>query len=172
MPRKPNPYNPPCVRCGHPHTVRDGGTREDRQRWLCRACGRTFGPTTGTPVSRRWTTPTWSRLRTSPPEVARALLVVRERGTLAAAEEETGHRYETIGRWLRAIADPNATDYAQKLTEALAHEFHLSESEIDAFWAFVRAWRPRAGRGVASVLPGMSADRDARSPDNRASRPE
>jgi transposase-like protein len=172
MPRRPNPVNPPCVRCGHPHTVRDGSNREDRQRWLCRACRRTFGPTTGTSVSRRWTTPLWSRLRTSPQEVARTLLVVRERGTLAAAEEQTGHQYETIGRWLQAIADANATPYAQRLTEALVQEFHLSEREVEAFWSFVRGWRPRAGSVVAPIPPAISARRDESPRDDGEGRPE
>jgi len=38
------------------------------------------------------------RLRVTPAEVARTLLVVMRRGSLSAAEEITGHEYETIGR--------------------------------------------------------------------------
>ena len=41
------------------------------------------------------------RLHTSAAEVAQALLVVMRRGSLRAAEEITGHTYETIGAWLR-----------------------------------------------------------------------
>ncbi len=44
------------------------------------------------------------RLRVPPAEVARALLIVMRRGSLSAVEEITGHKYETIGRWLRAAA--------------------------------------------------------------------
>jgi hypothetical protein len=62
--------------------------------------------------------------------VARTLLVVMRRGSLSAAEEITGHKYETIGRWLRMAA--------QHATEVLVHDLHLSEVEVDAFWSFVK----------------------------------
>jgi hypothetical protein len=73
------------------------------------------------------------RLRTPPEEVSRALLVVMRRGSLRAAEEITGHKYETIGRWLCLAAD-----HAEALTEVLVHELELSTLEIDEFWSFVQ----------------------------------
>lgn len=114
---------PPCPRCGAAATVRTGHTR-GRQRWRCAACQRTFGSTTGTAVFR---------LKTPPTEVAHALLLVLRRGSLRAAEELTGHKYETIGRWLRQAATHAAT-----LTEALVTDLHLSEVEVDEFWSFVQ----------------------------------
>ncbi len=71
-------------------------------------------------------------LKTPPAEVARALLVVLRRGSLLAAEEVTGHKYETIGRWLR-----RAAAHAEALTAALVHDLHLTEVEVDEFWSFV-----------------------------------
>lgn len=123
MARRPSPDNPPCPHCGEKHTVRNGH-KDGRQRWVCRGCGRSFGPTFGTPVYR---------LHTSPAEVARALLIVMRRGSLSAAEEITGHKYETIGRWLRMAAD-----HAEAITQALVHDLHLSQVEVDAFWSFVK----------------------------------
>lgn len=115
--------NPPCPRCGHASTVRTGHTR-GRQRWRCAGCQRSFGPTTGT---------TMYRLKTPPAEVAHALLVVLRRGSLLAAEELTGHKYETISRWLR-----HAAAHAAALTDALVRDLHLTEVEVDEFWSFVR----------------------------------
>lgn len=123
MEQTPDPIHPPCPRCGHGPTVRTGHTR-GRHRWRCADCGRTFGPTTGTAVFR---------LKTPPAEVARALLVVLRRGSLRAAEEVTGHKYETIGRWLR-----QAATHADTITAALATDLHLTEVEVDEFWSFVR----------------------------------
>jgi len=80
--------NPPCPYCRGTHVIKNGH-KGGRQRWLCRDCGRTFGPTYGTPMYR---------LYTPPNEVARTLLVVMRCGSLSAAEEITGHKYETIGR--------------------------------------------------------------------------
>lgn len=73
------------------------------------------------------------RLRTPPAEVGRTLLILMRRGSLSAAEEISGHKYETIGRWLRIAAR-----HAQAITEVLVQELHLTEVEVDAFWSFVK----------------------------------
>jgi transposase-like protein len=123
MNRKPHSQNPPCPRCGATHVIKNG-SKGGRPRWVCRNCGRSFGPTLGTAMYR---------LRATPTEVARTLLVVMRRGSLSAAEEITGHKVETIRRWLRAAAR-----HAEALTEVLVHDLHLSEVEVDAFWSFVK----------------------------------
>ncbi|MBI4499448.1 MAG: IS1 family transposase [Chloroflexi bacterium] len=113
-------------RCGHggsPRTVSTGSSR-GHQQWACRAGGRSFRTTTGTPLAR---------LKTPVDEIARALLVVLRRGSLRAAEEITGHKYETIGRWLR-----RAGQHAEALTEVLVHDLQLTEVGVDEFWSFVR----------------------------------
>jgi transposase-like protein len=129
---------PGCPRCGDGHTVRNGTVR-GRQRWLCRACRRTFGPTTGTPLAG---------LHTDLAEVARALLAVLRRGSLRAAEEQTGHKDETIGAWLR-----RAGEHAERLTAVLVEELPLSDVAVDEFWSFVRKkgarGRTRASAGAA-----------------------
>lgn len=124
MARHPSPGNPPCPRCGATSVVKDGHTPTGQQRWQCRGCGQSFGPTLGTPLYR---------LHTPAAEVARSLLVVMRRGSLSAAEEITGHKYETLGRWLRAAAA-----HAEALTDALVYDLQLSAVEVDAFWSFVR----------------------------------
>jgi transposase-like protein len=132
--------NPPCPRCGHRPTVRNGRTR-GRQRWVCAGCDHSFGPTTGTVVYR---------LRTPPAEVARALLVVLRRGSLLAAEEVTGHKYETISVWLR-----RAARHAEVLTAALVHDLHLSEVEVDEFWSFVQHKGGQPKRPAPWLTAGM-----------------
>lgn len=121
----------PCGHCGSTQTVSNGSSHGHRQ-WSCRACDRSFRATTGTPVAG---------LQTPVDEIARSLLVVLRRGSLRAAEEITGHKYETIGEWLR-----RAGEHAEALTEVLVHDLHLTEVEVDEFWSFVRkkgALRPR-----------------------------
>ena len=116
---------PPCPNpdCPAAHVVRNG-TLGGRQRYHCRACGAWFGETHNTPMYR---------LHTSPEEVGRSLLIVMRRGSLRAAEEITGHNYETIGRWLVLAAE-----HAEALTEVLVDDLELSELEIDEFWSFVQ----------------------------------
>ena len=60
MARRRSPDNPSCPHCGATHVIRNGH-EDGRQRWVCRTCGRSFGPTFGTPMYR---------LRTPPGEVA------------------------------------------------------------------------------------------------------
>lgn len=123
MARKPSPDNPSCPHCGATHVVRNG-SKDGRPRWVCRQCRRSFGSTYGTPMYR---------LRTLPAEVGHALLILMRRGSLSAAEEISGHKYETIRRWLYA-----ASRHAQAITEVLVKELHLTEVEVDAFWSFVK----------------------------------
>jgi hypothetical protein len=90
-----------------------------------------------------------ARLKTPAAEVAGALLVVLRRGSLRAAEEITGHKYETISRWLR-----RAAAHADSLTEALVHDLHLSEVEVDEFWSFVRH---KGGQPPRATMMGRTA---------------
>ena len=59
-------------------------------------------------------------------------------GSLRAAEEITGHTYETISGWLK-----RAATHAAALTQVLASDLHLSEVEIEEFWSCVR--EPKRG---------------------------
>ena len=55
------------------------------------------------------------------------------RGSLRAAEEVSGHNYETISQWLQLAAR-----HAEALTQVLVHDLQLSTLEVDEFWSFVR----------------------------------
>jgi hypothetical protein len=92
------------------------------------------------------------RLRTPPEEVGRALLVVMRRGSLGAAEEITGHKYETIGRWLGLAAE-----HAGALTEVLVDDLELSTLEVDGFRSFVRRRRRSAASSRGTRRSGASA---------------
>jgi hypothetical protein len=79
------------------------------------------------------TTPLY-RLCTPVEEITQALLLVLRRGSLRAAEEFPGHRYEAIGQWLRLAAQ-----HAEGLAAAgLVHDAHLSSAASDECWSFVR----------------------------------
>lgn len=133
---------PPCPNraCASPHVVRNGSLG-GRQRYRCRGCGMWFGETHGTPLYR---------LKTPPEEIGRALLLVMRRGSLRAAEEATGHKYETIGRWLHLAAQ-----HAAAIEEALVRDLHLSTVEIDEFWSFVKK-RTSAEARLTRRLSGIA----------------
>lgn len=127
---------PPCPNptCSQPHVVRNGSHR-GRPRYVCRTCQTFFGETQGTPMYR---------LKTPVVEVAQALLIVMRRGSLRATEEITGHKYETIGVWLK-----RAAIQAEALTAVLATDLHLSQVEIDEFWSFVQKKKERQDKETA-----------------------
>ena len=111
-----------CPQCQGKHCTRNGSSRGHR-RFECQDCGRTFAATVGTPLYH---------LHTPLPEIVRTIRVVLRRGSLRAAEELTGHNYETIAAWIRRIGD-----HAEAVSEVLVHDLELSEVEIDEFWSFV-----------------------------------
>jgi len=97
-------------------------------------------------------------LKTPAAEVAQALLIVMRRGSLRAAEEITGHKYETISAWLK-----RAAAHAEAITQVLASDLHLSQVEIDEFWSFVQkkkgqmASRTKENAGDAWCKTGIAA---------------
>lgn len=134
---------PPCPTgaCGVPHVVRNGSLG-GRQRYHGRGCGAWFGETHGTPLDR---------LKTPAGEIARALLLlVMRRGSLRAAEAVTGHKYETIGRWLRLAAR-----HAAAIEAALVRDLELSTVEIDEFWSVGRR-RTSTGSRLTRRMAGIA----------------
>jgi transposase-like protein len=123
--RKEQTSLPPCPNpnCLQSRVVRNVSHR-GRQRYQCRSCKTYFGETQGTPMYG---------LKTPAAEVAQALLIVMRRGSLCAAEEITGHKYETISIWLK-----RAATHAEAVTQVLASDLHLNQVEIDEFWSFVQ----------------------------------
>jgi hypothetical protein len=115
--------------------VRNGSHR-GQQRYQCRSCKTYFGETQGTPTDG---------LKTPAAEGAQALLIVMRRGSLRAAEEITGHTYETISVWLKRAA---------ALPQVLANDLHLSQVEIDEFWPFVQKKREQ----LASLMKENAGD--------------
>src|SRR5438105_15219831 len=105
-----------CPRCQRRRCIRNGSSRGHR-RFACRECGRSFATTVGTPLFH---------LHTPLPEIVRAVLVVLRRGSLRAAEDQTGHNYETIAAWIRRLGD-----HAEAVSEVLIRDVDLSEVELD-----------------------------------------
>jgi len=90
-------------------------------------------------------------LKTPAAEVAQALLIVMRRGSLRAAEEITGHKYETISVWLK-----RAAAHAAALTQVLASDLHLSPVEIDECWSFVQKKRAQLPSQTKESVGGAS----------------
>ena len=136
--QQPRP-NCPNLDCPEPHVIFNGSSR-GRKRYYCRGCDLYFGETEGTPLYD---------LKTPVEEIAFTLLVVMRRGSLRGAEDVTGHKYETIGNWLRLAAD-----HAEAITAILAADIHLDQVEIDEFWSFVK----KKKRQMSKKMPESDGD--------------
>ena len=123
----------PCPHCLGT-SVHKNGTNRGRQRWRCGDCGKTFGATLGTPLYR---------LRTPLGEIVGALMTLMRRGSLSGAEETSGHKRETIRRWLLRVQAQ-----AEAVNAVLVKELELDEVEVDAFWSFV-------GNAIAALQIGQ-----------------
>jgi len=121
MARKREETGQTCPHCGGT-SVKNGKNR-GQQRFLCKQCKKTFGERFGTPMFG---------LHTPIEEVANTLLILMRRGSLSAAEEISGHKWETIKVWLLRVSE-----HAGAMTEVLAKDLELGEVEVDAFWSFV-----------------------------------
>lgn len=93
-------------------------------------------------------------LHTPLPKIVRAILVVLRRGSLRAAEEQTGHNYETIAAWIKRMGD-----HAEAVTEVLVRDLSLSDVEIDELWSFVgKKGEPRRQGQPVLPNPGRASD--------------
>lgn len=133
MPRTRKQQSEPCPHCGGRSVWSNGSSRGHRQ-YRCGDCRKSFGTRFATPLYR---------VRTPVEEIAQALLVLMRRGSLSAAEEITGHKWETIRGWLM-----RASQQAEALTQALVKDLELDEVEVDAFWSFV-------GNAVTALQKGQ-----------------
>ena len=122
MARKREDTGRSCPHCGSSSVCKNGKNR-GQQRFLCKGCDATFGERNGTPMFG---------LHTPAPEVVRTLLILMRRGSLSGAEDISGHKWETIRKWLL-----RASAHAEAITQVLVKDLELDEVEVDAFWSFV-----------------------------------
>jgi hypothetical protein len=135
MGRSRNPRNPAGARGGAAATGRQGrekGHKGGRGRAGGRSCGETRGP----PRDRL------------PPDVGtivRAGQVMLPRGSLRAADEQTGHTDETLAGWIKRVGD-----HAAALTALLARARRLAAVDRAERWLFV-GHKGGSGRRVSQV---------------------
>jgi hypothetical protein len=94
-------------------------------------------------------------LHTPLPEIVRTIRIVLARGSLRAAEELTGHNYDTIAVWIKRLGE-----HAAAVTELLVHDLALSEVEVDEFWSFVGqkgGASRRRGQAILRRRPGKAS---------------
>lgn len=94
---------------------------------LCRTCGHCFSETRGTP---------FFKLKTSIDEVAHALSLLPEKGSIRAVARYTGHKPDTIIEWIKL-----AGAHAKEVNDYFLQEMHLDKVQIDEIWSYIKKRR-------------------------------
>lgn len=102
--------------------IRFGKTKNGRQRYRCKCCGRTFTETVGTVFYRR---------QTSRETILETLALLAEGVRISSLARAKGIKEDTILDWLRA-----AGRQAAALEEALLKDYRISQAQLDALWRY------------------------------------
>lgn len=122
--------NVACPDCGKPQSEQQrnikkaGKTRQGRQRYGCKTCGRTFTETKGTILYRR---------RTSQHEIIETLALIAEGVRISSLARIRGCKEDTIRSWIRAAAQ-----HVEAVEEALVTQYRLSRRQLDTLWSHTR----------------------------------
>ena len=126
-----------CQHCERQTVVKNGRSRHGRQRWLCRACGRTSGER--------------DHRRVEPQKKADALAHYLEGVGLRATERLVGVSHNAVMNWVFEAVEGKA------LARVAPEEVEWVEA--DELWTYVgRKKRPAGSGGLLIVLPRKSAD--------------
>jgi transposase-like protein len=137
------PY-PQCPDYGKPQNARQmnlekyGLTHSGRQRYHCKACGRTFSDTQGTLFYRR---------RTSADDILETLALIAEGSRISSIARVKGHKADTILDWLR-----HAARHVEAIEAALLARYTLKRGQLDAMWSYIKRKRAKGGLPPATMV--------------------
>jgi transposase-like protein len=103
--------------------IQFGRTKQGRQRYKCKSCGKTFTETKGTLFYRR---------RTVEAEIIGTLAHIAEGNRISSLVRTSGHKQDTISDWIR-----EAGKHAEAIEEVLLKDYQLERGQIDGLWAYV-----------------------------------
>ena len=101
---------------------------------ICRSCGRSFTERTGT---------IFYDLRSNDDKVLQALVMLAKGMTLRGTAEVLHTKLDTIRYWLQLAAEQ-----AEKVSEHLMRDFHVTKAELDELWTFVKKNRFTKGQFI------------------------
>jgi transposase-like protein len=132
-----------CPDYGKPQSARQtnlakyGLTRAGRQRYRCKACGRTFVETPGTLFYRR---------RTSADNILETLALIAEGSRVSSIARVKGHKEDTILNWLREVAC-----HVEAIEADLLAGYTLKRGQLDAMWSYIKCKREKRVLAPATV---------------------
>ncbi len=101
--------------------------KSQRTLLLCKTCGHCFSETRGT---------AFFGLKTPIDEVASALSLLPEKGSIRAVARYTGHKPDTIIEWIKL-----AGAHAKEVNDYFLQEMHLDKVQVDEIWSYIKKRR-------------------------------
>jgi transposase-like protein len=115
---------------------------ENRRKFLCKVCGRSFCSRTGT---------VFYDLRTPEEKVLLALKLLVKGMPLRGVADVLKVKLDTVRHWLKVAAE-----HSERVNKMLLAELKVSQVELDALWTFVKKnalrkrailWKEKSGWG-------------------------
>ena len=114
-----------CPRCHYQHTQKIGLSRHQRQRWICKSCGRTFGD---------------KDLRLIDPKTKELALAMYAEGVAARKIERLlGVSHNTVLGWVRKEVEGKAL--------AAVEPQEVAVIEADEMWSYIGSKKSPSGCG-------------------------
>lgn len=118
--------NSDCPDYGHTgrgNIIRFGYSRQARQRFRCKSCGKTFNENHGTLFHGK---------RTDEDEILETLALLAEGSRITSLSRVKGFKEDTILAWLR-----EAAQHAEALENVLMKDYQISRAQVDGLWSYV-----------------------------------
>lgn len=104
--------------------IRFGKTRQGKQRFRCKSCGKTFNENYGTILHGK---------RTSEKDILETLALLAEGVRISSLHRAKGFKEDTILKWLR-----QAAEHAEQLEDRLLKQYRIERGQLDALWSYVQ----------------------------------
>ena len=103
--------------------IRFGKSRQGKQRFRCKTCGKTFNENHGTLFYGK---------RTEEKDILEILALLAEGVRITSLHRAKGFKEDTILAWLR-----QAAEHAEALEEVLLKDYRIERGQLDALWSYV-----------------------------------
>ncbi len=127
--------NPDCDRFNNTEDhalIKHAKTKQGKQRYRCKACGKTFSENKGTIFYGK---------QKKPEVIIETLLLIAEGTGIRATARIKGLHPETVLNWLKAAAA-----HAEEIEHILLEDYRVDRAQIDGLWSYVGKKRPKPTR--------------------------
>lgn len=103
--------------------IKFGKTRQDKQRFRCKSCRKSFNENHGTIFYRK---------RKAEQDLLEVLALLAEGSRISSISRSKGLKEDTILAWLR-----EAAQHTEELEDRLMNDYAIERGQLDGLWSYV-----------------------------------